>query len=194
MSLFSLTEAELRRRTSLKWTTFEPDVLPLWVAEMDVHQLPEVVDAVREALELGDTGYPWGTRYAEAYADMAEARWGWRPAPDQLRRSGDVMNAILSLLLGNTAEGDHVVINPPVYPPFWQVIGGYRRHITQVPLTAAAEARAKVGVSQAVFADMLGVSVRTLQDWEQGRREPSGAARTLLRVAARSPEAVRAAA
>lgn len=64
---------------------------------------------------------------------------------------------------------------------------------TAVALTAAADARAKVGVSQSEFAAMLGVSVRTLQDWEQGRREPSGAARTLLRIAARSPEAVRAA-
>ena len=137
MTLFDLTESELRRRTSLKWNVYAPDVLPLWVAEMDVRVLPEVVTAVTEALEAGDTGYPWGTRYAEAYADMADARWGWRPELDQLRRSGDVMNAILSLLLGNTAEGDHVVLNPPVYPPFWQVVEGYRRHVTQVPLTAS---------------------------------------------------------
>ena len=137
MALFSLTEAELRTRTSLKWQVFDPDVLPLWVAEMDLHQHPAVVDAVTDAMRTGDTGYPWGTRYAEAYADMAEARWGWRPAAEQVRRSGDVMNAILALLVGNTAEGDHIVINPPVYPPFWQVIEGYRRHITQVPLTAS---------------------------------------------------------
>ena len=56
----------------------------------------------------------------------------------------------------------------------------------------AADARAKVGVSQSEFGAMFGVSVRTLQDWEQGRREPSGAARTLLRIAARTPDAVRA--
>jgi putative transcriptional regulator len=62
--------------------------------------------------------------------------------------------------------------------------------VTQIPMTAAAEARMKLGVSQSVFAQLLGVSVRTLQEWEQGRREPSGAARTLLRIALHSPEAI----
>lgn len=50
-----------------------------------------------------------------------------------------------------------------------------------------AEIREKVGLSQSRFATLLGVSVRTLQDWEQGRRAPSGAARTLLLVAHRNP-------
>ncbi len=50
--------------------------------------------------------------------------------------------------------------------------------------------REKTGLSQARFAQLLGVSVRTLQDWEQGRRVPSGAARTLLMVAARNPRAL----
>lgn len=50
--------------------------------------------------------------------------------------------------------------------------------------------RQKTGLSQARFAELLGVSVRTLQDWEQGRRAPSGAARTLLLVADRNPRAL----
>lgn len=66
--------------------------------------------------------------------------------------------------------------------------------VTKVAVTAATEARMKVGVSQSAFAQLLGVSVRTLQEWEQGRREPSGAAKTLLRIALRSPEALRLAA
>lgn len=72
-----------------------------------------------------------------------------------------------------------------------QMKAGKAVKTTVVELTPAADARAKVGVSQVAFASLLGVSVRTLQDWEQGRREPSGAARTLLRIAAQSPEAVR---
>ncbi|KAG8151404.1 helix-turn-helix domain-containing protein [Burkholderia catarinensis] len=64
--------------------------------------------------------------------------------------------------------------------------------VTRVRPTAAVLAREKVGLSQSAFASLLGVSVRTLQDWEQGRREPTGAARTLLRVAMLHPEALRA--
>src|ERR1700738_2609934 len=53
-----------------------------------------------------------------------------------------------------------------------------------------AKTREKTGLSQARFAELLGVSVRTLQDWEQGRRVPSGAARTLLTIAAKNPQAL----
>jgi putative transcriptional regulator len=52
----------------------------------------------------------------------------------------------------------------------------------------AAQARSRMGLSQQAFAQLLGVSARTLQDWEQGRREPTGAAKTLLRVAVTHPE------
>lgn len=62
---------------------------------------------------------------------------------------------------------------------------------TKVKLSAAAEARAQVGLSQQDFASLLGVSARTLQDWEQGRREPNGAAKTLLRVAVAHLEVLR---
>lgn len=72
-----------------------------------------------------------------------------------------------------------------------QMKAGQAARTTEVKLTPAAEARAKVGVSQNAFAHLLGVSLRTVQDWEQGRRQPTGAAQTLLRVAAQHPEALR---
>ncbi|SEI01664.1 helix-turn-helix domain-containing protein [Pseudomonas fuscovaginae UPB0736] len=72
-----------------------------------------------------------------------------------------------------------------------QMKAGKAARITNVTLTAAAEARTKVGLSQNDFAQLLGVSLRTLQDWEQGRRQPTGAARTLLLVASQHPEVLR---
>ena len=60
----------------------------------------------------------------------------------------------------------------------------------KVILSTAAEARQATGLSQSRFASLLGVSVRTVQGWEQGRKQPSGAARTLLAVARTNPKAV----
>ncbi len=65
--------------------------------------------------------------------------------------------------------------------------GEYRRVINASDIGTIRE---KTGLSQSRFASLLGVSVRTLQDWEQGRRAPSGAARTVLLVAANSPRAL----
>ncbi|ANF58161.1 helix-turn-helix domain-containing protein [Halotalea alkalilenta] len=68
---------------------------------------------------------------------------------------------------------------------------GKAARVTRVEVSEAAHARQRVGASQSEFAKLIGVSVRTLQEWEQGRREPTGAARTLLRVAEQHPEALR---
>lgn len=138
MPVFSLTEADLRVRTSLKWRRYPADVLPLWVAEMDSGVHPAVLDAVTAALAAGDTGYPTGAEYEEAFAAMAAARWGWEVDPGRdAVRVGDVMNAILALLEATTDPGDAVVINPPVYPPFRLVVEGYRRRLVEVHLTAS---------------------------------------------------------
>ena len=68
---------------------------------------------------------------------------------------------------------------------------GEAARVPEVEISVAAQARASVGRSQGEFASLLGVSVRTLQDWEQGRREPTGAAETLLKVAMSHPEFLR---
>lgn len=72
-----------------------------------------------------------------------------------------------------------------------EIKAGKTGRVFHVEITQATEARLKLGLSQAEFAQMLGVSVRTLQDWEQGRRQPSGAAKALLKVATKSPRTVR---
>ncbi len=72
-----------------------------------------------------------------------------------------------------------------------QMKRGESARLTKVKLPAAAEARQRMGLSQQEFAQLLGVSPRTLQDWEEGRREPTGAARMLLRVATKHPDVLR---
>ncbi len=135
MTIFCLTEGDLRQRRSLKWRTYAPDVLPLWVAEMDAAVQPAVRRELDAALDRSDTGYPWGDDYADAYRASAAARWGVQLDPAQLRRGGDVMNAVLCILEKVTNPGDGIVITAPVYPPFWQVTSGYRRRTVAVDLT-----------------------------------------------------------
>lgn len=65
---------------------------------------------------------------------------------------------------------------------------GVRDRTHQPVVSEVVRARLTSGLSQPAFAALLGVSVRTLQDWEQGRRKPSGAAKTLLKIAECHPE------
>ena len=70
-------------------------------------------------------------------------------------------------------------------------VGGGKRVVAE-PRSPIVQARLKAGLTQAQFSALLGVSKRTLEQWEQGRREPSGAAKTLIKVAELYPEVLRA--
>ena len=134
---FDLTLDRLRQRTSVKWRTADPDVLPLWVAEMDVMLAAPIVEALHKAVDLGDTGYASGTGYAEAYASFAVQRWGF--AGFDVARSAmvpDVMAGAVELLKLVTGPGDAVVVTPPVYPPFYAFVEHLGRRVVEVPLTA----------------------------------------------------------
>lgn len=128
---------QLRRRTSIKWRKHPADVLPLWVAEMDVLPAQPVVEALHNALALGDTGYPSGTGYAEALAGFANTRWGW-DGLDAGRSAvvPDVMQGIVEVVRLVTAPGDTVVVNCPVYPPFYPFVEHLDRRIQEAPLDA----------------------------------------------------------
>jgi cystathionine beta-lyase len=134
---FDLTLDQLRQRKSMKWRASDPDVLPLWVAEMDVMPATAIVEVLREALDLGDTGYAHGTGYAEAYASFATQQWGF--SGFDVSRSAlvsDVMLGVVEVLKLVTAPGDAVVLTPPVYPPFYAFVEHLGRRVVEVPLTA----------------------------------------------------------
>jgi cystathionine beta-lyase len=149
--LTTLSLPELRRRTSMKWRRFPPDVLPLWVAEMDVPLAEPVARALVDAVALGDTGYPAGTGYAEALAGFAADRWGWTVDIGHTAIVPDVMMGIVEVLKLVTGTGDAVVVNPPVYPPFYQFVEHLGRRVVEAPLTPGH--RIDPDVLDAAFAD-----------------------------------------
>ena len=131
----------LRRRKSWKWTEYPADVLPAWVAEMDFDLAEPIKTAVRDALDIGDTGYPTRIGLGEAYAAFADARFGWSPDPPRVVAIPDVMTGISEVIQATTSPGAGIVINPPVYPPFFFRIELAGRHIVEAPLARDADGR-----------------------------------------------------
>ncbi len=135
--LRDLPVEHLRERTSLKWSGYGPDVLPLWVAEMDAHPIPAVVKAVDDAMRSGNSGYPTHVReYAEAFASFAADRWEWSVSVDQAAMVADVMTGVSEAIALVSEPGDTVIVNPPVYPPFFGFIEHIGRLALQAPLGA----------------------------------------------------------
>ncbi len=135
--LEQLTLQQLRLRTSMKWRAHPDDVLPLWVAEMDVKLAPTVAQALRRAIDMGDTGYPCGTAFAEAVAEFASQRWQWHNL--EVGRTAivpDVMLGVVETLRLVTDRGDAVVVNPPVYAPFYAFVSHDGRRVIEAPLGA----------------------------------------------------------
>jgi cysteine-S-conjugate beta-lyase len=125
----------LRLRTSEKWVEYPPDVLPLFVAEMDYPLAPVVAAAMTERIALSDTGYvasplPVG----EAFAGFARRRWNWTVDPASVRTTTDVSVCIVESLRRVIRPGDGVIINPPVYPPFFHLVPEAGGAVVEVPL------------------------------------------------------------
>jgi len=132
--LAALTLDELRRRRSEKWRAYPPDVLPMWVAEMDTPLAEPIRDELHRAVELGDTGYPSPAALPDAYAQFAGRRFGWRLDPAATALVPDVMQGVVAILEQVTARGAGVVITPPVYPPFFSFLPRAGRRLVESPL------------------------------------------------------------
>lgn len=149
--LEELTLERLRLRTSMKWRAHPGDVLPLWVAEMDVNLAPPIADALRRAVGIGDTGYPCGTAFAEAVSEFASRRWQWHDL--EVGRTAlvpDVMLGVVEMLRLVTDRGDAVVVNPPVYAPFYAFVSHDGRRVVEAPL--GPDGRIDLGALEEAFA------------------------------------------
>jgi cystathionine beta-lyase len=126
----------LRRRRSAKWAMYPEAVLPAWVAEMDFPLAPPVKRALAEAVELDDCGYaaPAELGLSEAFAEFAAARLGWEVDRAQVTASSNVVAALTEVLRTLTEPGDRVIINTPVYHPFFAIVEEVGCELAEVPL------------------------------------------------------------
>lgn len=133
--LAALPLETLRRRTSTKWRSYGEDVIPMFVAETDFALAEPITLALRQAVEIGDTGYTSpdpGIR--AAFVGYAARRWQWDVDPSRVRTTGDVMMGVVELLRATIEPGDRVIIAPPVYPPFSMCIPEAGGVVEPVPL------------------------------------------------------------
>lgn len=128
---------QLQARTSAKWKHFAPDVLPLWVAEMDSTIAPSVTEAVTAALTSGDTGYAVGDAYGEAFVEYAQRRWNLELDPAFTIPVIDVIRGLASVINLVTEPGAPIVLTPPVYYPFAMIVAETGRTLVNAPLTAS---------------------------------------------------------
>ncbi len=131
----------LRRRHSMKWRAYPPDVLPAWVAEMDFGTAPAVTAALAAAARRGDFGYAVdlvAPELTEAFCGFAKRRWDWGVDPAQVYLLRDVMRGVELWIEYCTAPGEGVVVPSPVYYPFLAAVREAGRELIEVPMAAAA--------------------------------------------------------
>lgn len=125
----------LRTRTSAKWRLYPEDVLPLPVAEMDYPLADPIAEALHAAIRRSDTGYASGGEpIAAAFAEFAAARLDWQVDPARITPTADVSMGIVEVLRQAIAPGEEVVITPPIYPPFFDLVTEAGGHVAEVPL------------------------------------------------------------
>ncbi|MEE9280197.1 MAG: MalY/PatB family protein [Myxococcota bacterium] len=121
MDLDDLDLARLRATRGEKWRIYPPDVLPLWVADMDFPVADPIRELLRETYERSDVGYPVHPtlgRLPTLFAARALERFGWDLDPARVEVITDVVQGMYVGLLTLTAEGAGTVVQTPVYPPF----------------------------------------------------------------------------
>jgi cystathionine beta-lyase len=126
---------QLRSRRSYKWRAHPPDVIPAFVAEMDVTLATPVARALRESIARGDTGYASpGAELGEAVVAFHRQRFDWQPEPAAIHLIPDVMAGVCELLRRVVPPGSSVVVNCPVYPPFYSHIAEAGCRVVEAPL------------------------------------------------------------
>ena len=106
------------------------DVVPLWVADMDFASPPEIVAALAERVQHPTYGYTFASQsLREAAAGWVERRYGWEISPECVVITPGVIPGLAMSVLAYTQPGDGVIVQSPVYPPFFEVVEGNGRRV-----------------------------------------------------------------
>src|SRR5581483_11426681 len=127
-----VTEAALRARGGNKWSKYEADVLPAWVADMDFPVAEPIRRALLDAVEHSALGYGRMEAQEELFAACSSwltRRHGWTPEVSQFIALGDVVQGIHIAIAAFTEPGDGVIVQGPIYPPFLNSVEGLGRRI-----------------------------------------------------------------
>jgi cystathionine beta-lyase len=120
---------------SIKWKTYPPDVLPMWVADMDFESPKPVIDAILKRAQHGVFGYPTPpTSYHESIIDWMRQRHGWDVKREWLAHSPGVVTALNLAVNAFSQPGDKIIVQPPVYYPFFAVTRNNGRQLGFNPL------------------------------------------------------------
>ncbi len=123
------------QRTSIKWTRYPADVLPLFVAEMDFAVAPVVQESIISRVSASDLGYLDGPGpLAGAFADFARDRWGWHIPHEHVHLATDVATGIVESLRVFLPEGGRIALPVPVYPGFFEMLSEVPFEIVEIPL------------------------------------------------------------
>ncbi len=118
------------------------DILPMWVADMDFSSPEFVLDALRKRLEHPILGYTLRPEsFYKAYQQWAKRRYGFEVELDWLTFSPGVVSALALSVLSYTEPGDKIIIQPPVYPPFFETVKGLGRELVINPLRRDVDGR-----------------------------------------------------
>ena len=134
---FELSETDLRRRNSLKWTKYPPDVLPAWVADMDFRVAEPIQRCIWRATEASDFGYPSEELidgFAAAFVERMRTYHGWEARQEHVVPVTDLVQALTALVSVFSKSGDAVVVQTPIYPPFLGSVRNVGRSLIECPI------------------------------------------------------------
>ncbi len=135
-----VTIATLLDRQSMKWRRYPPDVIPMWVADMDFGVAPCVQAVMEKLTAKGDYGYALrdgevpAVAVSKAFSCRMNEKFAWRVDPDDTLVVGDLVQALFATTIAFTDPGKSIILQTPIYPPFREAALATARRITAIPL------------------------------------------------------------